>query len=108
MFKRRIGTLLFFGGVVLVGFQVYLWMREGVWSPYSLSTVMEGAIRGTGDMISDLPFVEAESARVASRFRISDFPGSLRRFCDAVPLSVLLVGTGHFFLRWNKIFGISR
>ncbi len=105
--RKKMGSLLFFGGIALAGFQVYFWMREGVWSPYPLSGVVENAIRGTGGMMEDMPFVKAESAHLAANFEISDFPGYLRRFFETVPLSAFLVVTGHFFLKWSKYLGVA-
>jgi hypothetical protein len=102
------GSLLFLGGLLIVGFQLYLWLREGVWSPYPLSGVVEHAIRGTGGMMEVLPFVKSESVHLVANFEISDFPGYLRRFFETIPLSAFLIVTGHFCLKWSKYMGVAR
>lgn len=105
--RRKFGSLLFFGGFLIAGFQLYLWLREGVWSPYPLSGVVENAIRGAGGMMEDMPFVKAESVHLAASFEISDLPVYLRRFFETVPMSAFLIVTGHFCLKWTKYVGVA-
>lgn len=71
-----VGFFLIIGGIGVIGFQIFLWLKEGVWFPISLITVLS--------FFSDWAY------------NPRDWVG-FWKMLNAIPISVLLI-----FIGWNN------
>ncbi len=104
---KRIGLMMFLGGIVFVGYEAYLWWQGGAWNPYPLSILVVKAINGIGQALENMPFTSADSIHSITNFKISGFPVFAQRFFQSIPMSAFFVVAGSFFLKWEEYFGMG-
>jgi len=103
--RRIIGRALLAGGLALVGYQILIWYRLGLWESFSLSVVVEGFAYFLGLLIWYFPFSSSEGVDMIMTFQVSQLPTLVYRFFETIPLSGFMMVLGYFLLKWEKYLG---
>ncbi|MDP6280097.1 MAG: hypothetical protein QGI11_16565 [Nitrospinota bacterium] len=104
-FRRRPDWLLYLGGFVLLGYELYLWWQDGIWNRYPLSLMVEAFVHSVSVVMEKIPGVQREGVDMWSIFVISDLPYYVARFFQIIPISGFFLVFGYFCIRWHKYVG---
>ena len=105
--KKQMGRLLILGGILIAGYQGYLWYLNGAWTSFPLSVLAVKMMHYLGLFMANMPAASEESVYSFASFNHSDFPFYFRRFLEIIPISVFFMFVGNVFWKWEKFMGPS-